>query len=65
MVKCKGAPKKNNNVAKSGRRRSNGKNTTPNSKRCSGTQQTTEQVAEPNVDLCSVSISDFVSQIAE
>ncbi|CAJ2644600.1 unnamed protein product [Trifolium pratense] len=65
MVKCKGAPKKNNNVAKSGRRRSNGKNTTPNSKRCSGTQQTTEQVAEPNVDLYSVSISDSVSQIAE
>ncbi|XP_045791466.1 uncharacterized protein LOC123886174 [Trifolium pratense] len=65
MVKCKGAPKKKNNVAKSARRRSNGKNTTPNSKRCSGTQQTTEQVAEPNVDLYSVSISDSVSQIAE
>ncbi|PNX59403.1 hypothetical protein L195_g059672, partial [Trifolium pratense] len=30
-----------------------------------GTQQTTEQAAEPNVDLYSVSISDSVSQIAE
>ncbi|CAJ2654133.1 unnamed protein product [Trifolium pratense] len=65
MVKSKGAPKKKKNDTKAGRRRSKCKHTTPNARRYSGTQQTSEQAPEPNVDMYSVSISDSVSQIAE